>query len=282
MTDSLCYDTISTIPLDTVALPETPPPFYEHMGFFQGDSLMHPEVRVGQTGFDGIPRAYQLWSDFWVVLFFLLCFVLLAIIQKRTRIELSSDVRDFFFPSHNSTKTEKHENNSYQLHFLFMALVLSIMGGLGMFMYTQREQHLFLGQIPPYTLIGIYIGIWGVYFICKNLLAAFIDWIFFDKTKRELWRKSLYFLFDVEMLLFFFVTAFTIFLNLSSAISLWTVLVLGIIIKFLHLYKTFQIFFPKYYGTLHLFVYFCTLEIVPLLAVLKVLIRVTDELIVKF
>jgi hypothetical protein len=48
------------------------------------------------------------------------------------------------------------------------------------------------------------------------------------------------------------------------------------------LYKTFLIFFPKFYGTLHLIVYFCTLEIMPLLAVFKVLIRVTDELIVKF
>ena len=84
MTELIC-DTIAidTIATDSASLPETPPPFYEDMGFFQGDSLMHPEVRVGQTGFDGIPRAYQLWRDECVVLCVLLCFLLLAMIQKR-------------------------------------------------------------------------------------------------------------------------------------------------------------------------------------------------------
>ena len=281
MTDFLC-DTISTIPTDSASLPDTPPPFYEDMGFFQGDSLMHPEVRVGQTGFEGIPRAYQLWRDEWVVLFILLCFVLLAMIQKRARRQLSSEAKEFFFPTKNTSKKEKRDNNIEQLIPMFMTLVLSIMGGLAMFMYTQKQQHLFLGQISPYVLIGIYIGIWMLYFIFKNLLSAFVNWIFFDKQKRELWRKSYFFLFSVETLLFFFIAISTIFLDLSSVISLWIILTIGLVIKFLHLYKTFLIFFPKIYGTLHLIVYFCTLEIVPLLAVFKVLIRVTDELIVKF
>ena len=82
--------------------------------------------------------------------------------------------------------------------------------------------------------------------------------------------------------MFFFVIISTIFLNLPPGIPLWIILVIGFLIKILHLYKTFLIFFPKFYGTLHLIVYFCTLEILPLVAVFEVLIRVTDELIVKF
>ena len=65
----LLYDSITTIPVDSVTTTETPPPFYENMGFFQGDSLMHPEVKVGQTGFDGILRPYLPWRDEWVVIF---------------------------------------------------------------------------------------------------------------------------------------------------------------------------------------------------------------------
>jgi len=283
MTELIC-DTIAidTIATDSASLPETPPPFYEDMGFFQGDSLMHPEVRVGQTGFDGIPRAYQLWRDEWVVLCVLLCFLLLAMIQKRIRRKLFPEAKEFFFPTKNSAKKEKRDSHFEQLTPIFITLILSIMGGLGVFIYTQKQLHLFLGRISPYMLIGIYIGIWMLYFIFKNLLVTFVNWIFFDKEKRGLWNKSYLFLFSVETLLFFFVTIFAVFLNLPLAISLWIVLVVGLVIKFLHLYKTFLIFFPKIYGTLHLIVYFCTLEIMPLLAVFKVLIRVTDELIVKF
>ena len=45
MTESLC-DTISIFATDSVAQTETQTPFYEDMGFFQGDSLMHPEVKA--------------------------------------------------------------------------------------------------------------------------------------------------------------------------------------------------------------------------------------------
>lgn len=282
MTDILC-DTISTtIATDSIAAPAESHFLYEDLGFFQGDSLMHTEVILHQTGFAGIPRAYLLWRDEWVVLFVLMCLVLLTMIQKRIRKQLSSEAKEFFLPSKNTTKKDKYDSEFEQLIPMLMALILSIMGGLGVFMYTQRKMHLFLGQTSPYTLIGIYIGIWVLYFLFKALLSSFVNWIFFDKTKQELWKKSSFFLFCVESLVFFGVIISTIFLNLSPAIPLWIILAIGLVIKLLHLYKTFQIFFPKFYGTLHLIVYFCTLEIMPLLAVFKILIRVTDELIVKF
>jgi len=283
MTELLC-DTISTdtIATDSGCLKETPPAFYENMGFFQGDSLMHPEVKVGQTGFSGIPRPYQLWRDDWVVLFVLICLVLITLIQKRIRKLLFSEAKEFFFPSKNITRKEKHDSNYEQLFPLILALIISIMGGLVVFMYTQKGLQLFLGQISPYVLIGIYIGIWIAYFVVKNLTAAFVNWIFFDKVKRDLWRRSYFFLFSVESILFFLVIISTIFLNLSPTVPLWIILSIGLVIKLLLLYKTFLIFFPKFHGALHLIVYFCTLEIMPILAVFKVLIRVTDELIVKF
>ena len=282
MTDFLCDTLSTTATTDSAATPKESHFLYENMGFFQDDSLLHTEVKFAQTGFSGTPRAYLLWRDEWVVLFVLMCFVLLTMIQKRIRRQLSAESKEFFLPSRNSTKKEKNDSNYEQLIPLLMALILSIMGGLGVFMYTQRKMHLFLGQTSPYALIGIYIGIWALYFLFKSLLASFINWIFFDKTKRELWKRSSFFLFGVESLVFFGVIVSTIFLNLSPAIPLWIIVTIGLVIKLLHLYKTFQIFFPKFYGTLHLIVYFCTLEIMPLLAVFKILIRVTDELIVKF
>ena len=136
--------------------------------------------------------------------------------------------------------------------------------------------------MSPYLLIGIYTGIWILYFILKTILSGFVNWIFFDKKKIKVWKKSGFFLFSVESLLIFPVIIITIYLNLPPHIPLWITLIIGLLVKILHLYKTFLIFFPKIYGTLHLIVYFCTLEIMPLLAVFKILIRVTDELIVKF
>ena len=177
----LLYDSITTIPVDSVTTTETTPPFYENMGFFQGDSLMHPEVKVGQTGFDGILRPYLPWRDEWVVIFVLLSFLLMAMIQKRVRKLFSSETKGFFLPTKNITRKEKRDSNLEQLVPILMAFILSIQGGLGVFVYMQKEKHLFLGQIPPYIFIGIYIAIWMLYFIFKNLMLTFVNWIFFEK-----------------------------------------------------------------------------------------------------
>ena len=276
MTDFLCDTLSTTATTDSTATPTESHFLYENMGFFQGDSLLHTEVELPQTGFSGTPRAYLLWRDEWVVLFVLMCFVLLTMIQKRIRKQFSAEAKEFFLPSRSSAKKDKLDSDREQLIPLLMALILSIMGGLGMFMYTQKKMHLFLGQTSPYKLIGIYIGIWALYFLFKSLLTSFINWIFFDKTKREEWKRSSFFLFGVESLVFFGVIISTIFLNLSPAIPLWIILTIGLVVKLLHLYKTFLIFFPKFYGTLHLIVYFCTLEIMPLLAVFMALKRVTN------
>lgn len=276
MTELPC-DTISPLVTDTVAAQvETPVLYYKDMGFFQGDSLAHPEVKLVQTGFDGVLRPYQLWRDDLVTLFVVVCFVLLVMMQKRIRSYVVSHAKEFFFPSKNITRKEKVSNSTDKLIPLVLMFLLSVMGGLGLYMYTQRQQHLFLGQMSPYLLIGIYTGIWMVYFVCKKILSGFVNWIFFDKSKRKVWKKSIFFLFSVESLLVFPVIIITIYLNLPPYIPLWIILIIGFIIKILHLYKTFLIFFPKIYGTLHLIVYFCTLEIMPLLAVFMALNRVTN------
>lgn len=280
MTESLC-DTISILATDTVAQAETPTPFYQDMGFFQGDSMLHPEVKVVQTGFDGTLRPYRLLHDDWVTLFVLLCFVLMVLIQKKIRSYVASQAKEFFLPSKNITKKEKTATGSEQLIPWLMMMLLSIMGGLAVYMYTQTQQHLFLGQVSPYLLIGMYTGIWILYFVVKIILSGFVNWIFFDRKKNKLWKKSEFFLFSAESLLFFPLIVVTIYLNLPPYIPLWIAFIIGCLIKILHLYKTFLIFFPKFYGTLHLIVYFCTLEIVPFMVVFAALIRVTDVLVVK-
>ena len=280
MTESLC-DTLCCLPTDSTPLLETLPS-YKDMGFFQGDSLLHPEVEIKQMGFSGIPRSYQLWRDDWVTLFVLICFLLLVVVLKKTRFNITAQTKDFFFPSKNAQKEEKAENNNSLQTSLFMMFILSIMGGLGMFVFTQNHLDLFLGQISPYMLIALYIGIWVIYFLTKVILSSFVNWIFFDKTKRKLWQKAVFYLTTAESLLFIPVIIVTVYFNLPANISLWIIVAIGLLIKILLLYKTFLIFFSKFYGTLHLIVYFCTLEIMPLLVVFKILIRVTDELIVKF
>lgn len=251
------------------------------MGFFQHNKLLHPEVELHQSGYSGIPLPYQLWRDDWITSLVLMCFFMLVFIGNKIKSRFIPQFKDFFFPLRNKSVVDDGEVTIERHADVILMLIMSMMGSLAFFIYTQSRMNFSMGQISPYMLIGLYIGLWIAYFIFKTLLSQFVNWIFFDKTSRKSWRKSNSFLISVESMLLFPVAIITVYFNLSLVISCWIILLIGIITKSLLFYKTYQIFFGKFYGILHLFVYFCTLEMMPLLVTLKVLTLVTDELIVK-
>lgn len=121
-----------------------------------------------------------------------------------------------------------------------------------------------------------------VYFILKNLLYTFINWIFFDKDSHLLWMDTYSFLLIVESILMYGIIVIGVYFGLMPKNIFYAALSVIIAIKSLLLYKAHQIFFPEIHGSLHLFVYFCTLELVPLLAIARILMWITDLLIVNY
>ena len=70
----------------------------------------------------------------------------------------------------------------------------------------------------------------------------------------------------------------TVFFNLPTySVILCLCLLLGFI-RLLLFYKTFCIFFPKFHGFLHLIVYFCALEMLPLCGLWQALTYTNDIL----
>lgn len=115
----------------------------------------------------------------------------------------------------------------------------------------------------------------------KNLIYNFVNWVFFDKASREIWRKAYSYILALETLLFLPIILLSIYTNILREISIYAILTVVILTRILLFYKTYHIFFGKIYGILHLFVYLCTLEAMPLLVLLKVLSVTADDLIVK-
>ena len=112
------------------------------------------------------------------------------------------------------------------------------------------------------------------YFLVKRMTSSFINWIFFQKEKTFTWQRANTFLVTMEAMFFLVLALVVEYLPIPAEEVLIMSLILVVIVTILLLFKTYQIFFPKMYGTLHLFVYFCTLELVPLLALQQVLTNV--------
>jgi hypothetical protein len=103
------------------------------------------------------------------------------------------------------------------------------------------------------------------------MMGSFVGWVFFSEGKIFTWRRSYTLLLVLEAWLSFALALMVVYLPVSPQVmfdlALWTI----VFVKIFHLFKIYQIFFPNLYGTLHLFVYFCSLEIVPLLVLWRVL-----------
>lgn len=252
------------------------------MSYFQNDTLLHPEIIIRPSRYSATPLPYRLWRDNWITGTVLLCFFVMAFIIHLNGKQLLTRSRSFFFGSQHQNEPRAIRTSLEEQSTTIMTFMLCLIGGLGFFEYTQNHLELFLGRLSPYILLGSYIGCWMVYFILKNLLYTFINWIFFDKDSHLLWMDTYSFLLIVESILMYGIIVIGVYFGLMPKNIFYAALSVIIAIKSLLLYKAHQIFFPEIHGSLHLFVYFCTLELVPLLAIARILMWITDLLIVNY
>lgn len=269
-----------------IPLPEEDPaaelPSALDLGFFQNNALLHPEVPVRPNGMVATPLPYRLWRDDWVTATVLMCFFVLTFVIRLNRHRLLSQFRYFFYHPRQQHEQRAIQTSLEEQSTLILIILMCLIGGVGYFEYTQNRLGIFLGQLSPYLLMGIYIGCWAAYFLVKNLTYIFANWIFFDKELRLLWKDSATCLVSIESVFLFAIVVTSVYFNLSFETVIIAIFAVIMAIKSMTLYKTQQIFFREKYGSLHLFVYFCTLEIAPLLVITRILMLITDSLIVKY
>ena len=161
-------------------------------------------------------------------------------------------------------------------------ILLSLLGGLAIFAYAQHTFDFFFVQLSPHMMMGLYVVSLLAMFAVKRIMSSLVNWIFFPKSQQKTWNDACAYLNYVEVLLFFPLLIIYIFFiaTFEKTITLFLFILLSI--KFLLTFKAYNIFFSKSYGVLHLFAYLCALEIMPLLALWKLLAIMTENLIVKY
>ena len=253
-----------------------------NQGFFRTSPMFHPELPYRSCGESAVPLPYILWRDDVVTGGLLLCFVILVLTFNKMRSHLRQQSKDFFFAPRQQTGLLAVETGTASRARLLMLIQLCLLGGVMMFGYSQHQLQFFLGQLSPRWLLGIYVASFILFFISKFLLGRFVNWIFFPKSQQTTWRSTYFYLIFVESLLLFPLALTFVYFRLPFEKIVWMFLFILLSIKILLAYKAYQIFFPKFHCLLHLFVYLCALEIMPLLALCKILVMITDNLIVKY
>ncbi len=255
-------------------------PQYYRESFFSKDSLFHPELPGGRQGVAGDPVPYTVAGDNLVTSLLLLCFFLACVAFSQSRHFVVRQAKTFFRPLRVGT-TVVSETSSELRFQLLLVLKTCLLVSIGYFFYS-RASISDTFAVEQYQVITIYACIVAGYFLMKTLLYCMTGLIFFDRKKNEQWLKAYLFLTSTEGILFFPVVMLMAYFDLSLQIAVIYALVILGLVKILSFYKTYLIFFRGKGAFLQIILYFCALEMIPLLALWGGLVLMSHYLKINF
>ena len=267
--DTLCIDTLCQEESQDTVIENLLP--FEYFGILKDSSLMHTELAYKPFGFEATATPFRIRYNEWSGLLLLVCLILAASLVMRLKKNFREVLRSVFLPIPGK-KDEPLVDDPLKYSTRLIAIgLLSLTAAMVTFTYTQHDVAYYPFFETPYILFGAFFLLWIVYFLMKRMMNSFVNWIFFRSEKIFTMQRAYTFLYVVEAMLSLVFAMAVVYLPIPHEKIMLLAFALIIFVKILLLFKTYQIFFPKMYGTLHLIVYFCTLELMPLLVIQQVL-----------
>lgn len=268
------------MPFDTVKAGANDRPFYEE-SFFENDSMYHPELSGGRFGVSGDPVPYSMRNDNVITGLLLACFILGIIAFSSSRDFILRQAKGFFRVKHGNTTSESETTTEFRFQ-LFLVFMTCLLLSLLAFFYTEEVINEPLVLKSHYMLVAIFLALSISYFVAKALIYTFVNRVFFDPHSNVTWLKSQLFVTSVEGVLLFPIVILLIYFDLSMNTVLICTAIVVFLIKFLSFYKCQVTFFRHNDFILQNFLYFCTLEIMPLLMLVGCMLMIVNNLKINY
>ncbi|MCR5712256.1 MAG: DUF4271 domain-containing protein [Prevotella sp.] len=275
---------------DTLHLPGHPPgvdlmkaeiPQYYREGFFSKDSLFHPELQGGRIGVAGDPVPYRVHNDNVITSLLLACFLVSIYLFANARQFFIKEAKNFFYTPREE-RTDFSETGNELRYQVFLVGITSLLISLLFYFHTLY----YIGETfilqSQYTLIAIYFLIVIIYVGVKMGLYTFVNLVFFNGKRNQQWLKSFLFIITLEGVLLFPAVLLGGYYEMDIHNVTTYVIISILFVKLLTIYKCFIIFFRPNVVSLQIILYFCTLEIVPVLALWGVLVMTANNLKINF
>ena len=274
---------------DTLHLPGQPvgkswrdvnlPKYYKE-SFFSNSPWFHPELSGGRLGVAGDPVPYTIAGDNLITGILLSCFILAMVAFAQSHKFIMRQAKNFFYVQHGETTMITETSGELRFQF-FLMLQTCLQFSLLFFLYARSVvSDTFI--VEQYKVVGFFSGVILVYFLLKLLSYTIANLTFFDKKTNEQWIKSFLFINSVEGLLVFPVVMLVVYFGLALKTAFIYTAIVVILLKLLSLYKTYIIFFRQKGTFLQDILYFCALEVMPLLTLWGVLTAINGYLKINF
>ena len=249
-------------------------------GYFKGNKYFKLGRGNGHSdGVSGVPAPYAVSNDNVIAAILLGCFVMSMVAFSLSRNFIERQIKSFFRVSRSKESViEANEEVSYQTILIAQT---SLLGSILYYFFMRDLGGGRLSNGSQLGAIGCFFGILIAYFLFKYLVYGFVNWVFFDRKNNGQWRRTQIFLSSLEGVLLFPIVLLQVYFSLSLHAALIYILFVILFIKMLAFYKSYTIFFKRMGASLQIILYFCALELMPLMVLWGVLFITDNYLIIK-
>ena len=240
-------------------------PQYYRESFFSNDTLFHSEHGGARYGVAGDPIPELLSNDSTVTGILILCFLIITFAFSRISGFFMRQAKDFFYIQKGEHSSMTETGSEIKMQLVIMAITCLTCAIL-YYLYTIHKVGDTFIFSSEYVLPGIIFLVMVGYFVAKYLLYTIVNSILLGKTENKKFITSFIFLSSVEGVLLFPALLLQTYFQFSIQNVAYYCFGVVILIKILTFYKTYIIFFRQNALYLQNILYFCALEMVPLLS----------------
>lgn len=267
-----------SVPLATDV--DSMPKYYKET-FFSKDSIMAIGEHAGRYGIAGDPVPYSIRTDDFLTSILLVFLLLLLHSIRRSARLFRFQARNFFRSMKRNSVMEK-ESVSDVKYLWFIELHTVLIFSLVFFSYSKEYISATYITYSEYTLMAIYFSIFLALLLFVHSVEGIVNGVFAVQQQKRQWTTTKTMLNAAMGIMLTPMLLFMAYFGLPVHHTLIYTLCIVIFVKILLLYKCFQIFFNKKSDYLRIFLYFCTLEIIPLIITWSVLHFVANFLKVNY
>lgn len=248
--------------------------------YFKNSPYYRPELGMTHSGVLGDPVPYSVSNDNVVAGTLLVCFALAMIASSMSSNFIVRQIKSLF---HRPYRSNNVGETNHEIRFqTFLVVQTALLLSITYYLFTRPAKSSNYIIDSPLLAVGIFLGIFLGYFLLKKILYSIVNWVYFDRNSNQKWSQLTLFLVSTEGVLIFPAVLLMIYFGLSVQYTLIYVATIIGLTKLLLFYQGYVIFFKRTAASLQIILYFCTLELMPLMALVGILVYTSYYLTIIF
>lgn len=256
-------------------------PQYYNETYFKNDSLFHPEIEAARRGMAGDPVHYRQGNDDIIVSTLILFSIFIILGLSQLRGIFAIEVKEFFAPP-KENEIRQSQTTVEQLVQVFLALLTPFNVGILFFNFTTTYISDTFTPSSEYIVLGLFFAATFGTFLSQHLLYRWVNATFFPENNLSKWEDHKLFLLALCGALQMPIVLLNVFFDLSIFVSLILFGIVYVFYELLIFFKAYYIFFEKNTLKLQIFLYLCTLEIIPIFVEWGILMLMANTLTINY